>query len=56
MARILNINDEFMIVLMWIGLWGICDNFMNIYVPYTDYKKRIFIYAIIFIVGFVIFY
>jgi len=41
--------DKLMIVLIWIGLWGISDNIMDKYIAADNYNLRIFIYFIILI-------
>ena len=46
-----DLKNRFFLVLIWIGLWGVVDNIMNIFVPDTNYRLRILIYAIIYIIA-----
>ncbi len=45
-----------LIVLMWIGIWGVTDNLIDKFVGHDNYNLRILIFAMIFIVSFAIYY
>jgi len=45
----LSIKTQFSIILIWIGLWGIFETIINIYVKENNYKIRIFIYLTTFL-------
>jgi hypothetical protein len=47
----LNLIDELSIIILWIGIWGLTDIFINI--PYINqYKEYIYILLILFAVYF----
>ena len=48
-----SLADNFLIVLMWIGLWGIFDTIINKYIPAENYSIRILIYLLIFGAAFI---
>ncbi len=40
----LSLKNQFMIVLIWIGLWGSFDTIISMYVSDNNYRLRLFIY------------
>lgn len=50
------IVHNLVIFLLWIGFWGLSDNIINIFIPYTNYYARIVIYFIIVLVSFLLIY
>jgi len=42
----LNIIDELLIIFLWIGIWGITDIFINMYII-NEYKQYIYILFIL---------
>ena len=44
------------IFLLWVGFWGLSDNIINLFIPYTSYHARIFVYGIIVLIAFVLIY
>ncbi|QKF94845.1 hypothetical protein QKU48_gp1387 [Fadolivirus algeromassiliense] len=41
---------------IWTGLWGIGDNIINLYVPMSDYKRRIKTFIVIYIASLFLLY
>jgi hypothetical protein len=52
----INLFSEIVLFAMWIGLWGMIDNIINIYIPPDKHDKRIIIFSIIFIFSIVLLY
>ena len=46
--------SELLVIMMWIGLWGIIENIIDKFVPYNNYCLRISIFAVIFCVAFLL--
>ena len=46
--------NEILIIMMWIGLWGVTENIIDKYVPTNNYCLRIAIFAFIFCAAFVL--
>lgn len=42
------------LLLIWVGMWGIVENTINIFVPEDSYGKRIGVYVIVTIVAVVL--
>lgn len=40
-----------LIVLVWLGLWGLVESIISLFVPAENYCNRIVIYLLIFIVA-----
>ncbi len=52
----INLWNDAILVGIWIGMWGIGDNIINIYIPIHDYKKRIIIFAVIYAISLFLLY
>jgi hypothetical protein len=39
-------------IVIWIAIWGISDNILNVFVSYDNYYLRIIIYVILLIIAF----
>ena len=46
--------NELLIIMMWIGLWGVTENIIDKYVSANNYCLRIAIFAFIFGVAFIL--
>ena len=46
-------KDLFIVIFLWIGLWGVSDNIMDLFVSEDNYVLRGIIYAIIFIIAWI---
>ena len=44
-------ENEFPIILLWVGVWGVCESVINIYVDEENYKLRILVYSIIAVIA-----
>ena len=44
------------IFLLWFGFWSLCENILNIFVPYNSYIKRIIISIIVIVIALIILY
>ena len=45
----MNLTDEIILFALWISMWGLVDNMVDIYIPKTDHRKRIKLYASLFV-------
>ena len=36
----INLYNDIILLGVWIGMWGIVENLINIYIPANDYKKE----------------
>jgi len=52
----INLYNDIILLGVWIGMWGIVENLINIYIPANDYKKRIHINMVIFIISIFLLY
>lgn len=52
----LSMKSKLLIVLIWIGIWGIFDNLINLFIKEDNYKFRIVIYVIILFISLYLFY
>lgn len=46
--------NQIIIILVWIGLWGIVENIVNKYTPESSHNLRIFIFFGIFVMSIVL--
>ena len=52
----INLHNDIILLGVWIGMWGIVENLINIYIPTDDYKKRIHIHIVIFMISILLLY
>jgi len=46
-----NLVDEIIVIMLWIGVWGIIQNITDKYIPEKKYNVRILLYSGIFILS-----
>jgi hypothetical protein len=55
-SGMINLWTEIILFLLWISVWGIMENFINIYIKADEHYKRIFIFIFMFILTFMLLY
>lgn len=54
--RNIDISSEMILVILWVAMFGIIENIINIYVPSNDYIKRIIIYILMLFIAIILIY
>lgn len=43
----INFKREFVAVTLWVGMWGLIENIIDMHIPYNNYFARIATFSII---------
>jgi ABC-type bacteriocin/lantibiotic exporter with double-glycine peptidase domain len=48
--------QELILIIMWVGVWGVCENIIDKYVPQNSYNLRVVIFTILLSIAIIIKY
>ena len=52
----MSLMRELILLIMWIGLWGVVENIVDKFIPFDNHNARIILFSIIFLLSIIIVY